>query len=90
MIRQPGCAEFLSHQVPPAFPTGLTVNDAYGHMQHSSGEIIKQKTKVVVLVHKNSKADDAAINKIITIKGICKLTPIRMFIRDKIISPIVL
>jgi len=59
-------AEFLSYHVTTAFPAGMTVYDAYGQMQHSSGEIVKQKTKVVVLVHKNSKADDDAINKIIT------------------------
>jgi len=58
-------AEFLTHHVTPAFPAGMTVYDAYGQMQHTSGEIIKQKTKVVLLVHKNSKADDEAINKII-------------------------
>jgi hypothetical protein len=58
-------ADFLSSHVTPEFPAGLTVYDAYGQMQHSSGEIVKQKTKVVVLVHKNSKADDDAINKII-------------------------
>jgi len=58
-------AEFLSHHVTPAFPAGMTVYDAYGQMQHSSGEIVRQKTKVVVLVHSNSKADDDAINKII-------------------------
>ena len=59
-------AQFLSDHVTPAFPAGMTVYDAYGQAQHSSGEIVKQKTKVVVLVHKNSKADDDAINKIIT------------------------
>ncbi len=58
-------AEFLSHHVTPAFPAGMTVYDAYGQMQHSSGEIVKQKTKVVVLVHNNSKADDDAITNII-------------------------
>jgi len=59
-------AGFLSSHVTPAFPAGLTVYDAYGQMQHSSGEIVKQKTKVVVLVHRNSKADDDAITKIIS------------------------
>ena len=59
-------AEFLSQEVTPAFPAGMTVYDAYGQMQHSSGEIVKQKTKVVVLVHKSSKADDDAINRITT------------------------
>ena len=58
--------EFLSNEVTPAFPAGMTVYDAYGQMQHSNREIVKQKTKVVVLVHKNSKADDDAINKITT------------------------
>jgi hypothetical protein len=56
---------FLAHHVTPAFPAGMTVYDAYGQMQHHSGQIAKQKTKVVVLVHQNSKADDDAINKII-------------------------
>ena len=59
-------AEFLAYHVTPAFPAGMTVYDAYGQMQHSNGEIVKQKTKVVVLVHKNSKVDDDAINRITT------------------------
>ncbi len=58
-------AEFLSNQVTPAFPAGMTVYDAYGQMQHSNGEIVKQKTKVVVLVHRNSQTENDAINKII-------------------------
>ena len=58
-------AEFLSYEVTPLFPAGMTVYDAYGQMQSSNREIVKQKTKVVVLVHKNSKTDDDAINKII-------------------------
>jgi len=57
--------KFLAKQVTPAFPAGMTVYDAYGQMQHHSGGIVKQKTKVVVLVHKNSRADDGAIKKII-------------------------
>ena len=51
--------------VTPLFPAGLTVYDAYGQMQHSSGAIVRQKTKVVLLVHQNSKEDDAAIKRII-------------------------
>ena len=58
-------SEFLSEVVTPLFPLGMTVYDAYGQMQHTSGSIVHQKTKVVLLVHQNSKADDAAINKII-------------------------
>jgi hypothetical protein len=58
-------ADFLSSHVTPAFPAGMTVYDAYGQMQHSSGDIVRQKTKVVVLVHRNSRADDEAIQRII-------------------------
>jgi hypothetical protein len=58
-------ADFLSTQVTPAFPSGMTVYDAYGQMQHSSGRIEHQKTKVVVLVHRNSEEDDKSIKNII-------------------------
>jgi hypothetical protein len=57
--------EFLVNNVTPEFPAGMTVYDAYGQMQHHNGGIVKQKTKVVVLVHKNTKADDDAITKIV-------------------------
>jgi hypothetical protein len=59
-------AEFLLDQVTQAFPAGMTIYDAYGQMQHSNGEIVKQKTKVLVLVHKDSKADNDVIHKVIT------------------------
>jgi len=58
-------SDFLSEVVTPLFPAGMTVYDAYGQMQHTSGAIVRQKTKVVLLVHQNSKSDDDAINKII-------------------------
>jgi hypothetical protein len=58
-------ADFLLNQVTPAFPAGMTVYDAYGQMQRRNGEVVKQKTKVVVLVHRNAKADEEAINKIV-------------------------
>lgn len=56
--------DFLVNYVTPSFPSGMTVYDAYGQMRHHNGEIVKQKTKVVLLVHKNTKADDRAISKI--------------------------
>jgi len=56
---------FLARVVTPAFPLGMTVYDAYGQMQHHSGQIVRQKTKVVVLVHDGSKANDEAISNII-------------------------
>lgn len=59
-------ADFLTSEVTPAFPAGLTVYDTYGQMQNSNGEIVKQKTKVVLLVYENSGANTAAVKKIIS------------------------
>lgn len=58
-------SDFLATQVTPAFPAGLTVHDAYGQMQDSSQQIIKQKTKVLLLVHEDSAACSDAVKKVI-------------------------
>jgi hypothetical protein len=58
-------SEFLETQVTPSFPAGLTCYDAYGQMQDSHQQIVKQKTKVLILVHENSKADTDAVKQII-------------------------
>jgi len=58
-------AAFLETDVTPAFPAGLTAYDAYGQMKTSEGKIVKQKTKVLLLVHDNSKASLDAIHKIV-------------------------
>jgi hypothetical protein len=58
-------AAFLETDVTPAFPAGLTAYDAYGQMQTAEGKIVKQKTKVLLLVHDNSKTSVDAIHKIV-------------------------
>lgn len=58
-------SEFLATQVTPSFPAGLTVHDAYGQMQDSSLQIVKQKTKVLLLVHEDSAAGAAAVKQVI-------------------------
>lgn len=58
-------SEFLATQVTPAFPAGLTVHDAYGQMQDSDLQIVKQKTKVLLLVHEDSAASADAVKKVI-------------------------
>ena len=58
-------ATFLETDVTPAFPAGLTAYDAYGQMKTSEGKIVKQKAKVLLLVHDNSKASLDAIHKIV-------------------------
>ena len=58
-------SEFLATQVTPAFPAGLTVYDGYGQMQDSGLQIVKQKTKVLLLVHEDSAAGAAAVKQVI-------------------------
>jgi Protein of unknown function (DUF3574) len=59
-------ADFLSKVVTPAFPAGMTVLDAYGQMQDSSKNIVKQHTRVILLVHEKSQANSDAIQKVIS------------------------
>lgn len=40
------------------FPDGFTVLDAYGQYKDSKGKTIKEKTKVLVVVHKDDKKSD--------------------------------
>jgi hypothetical protein len=56
---------FLSEVITPRFPDGMTVLEAYGQMQHASGRIEKQPSRVVVLVHPPGKAADRRIHEII-------------------------
>lgn len=44
-------ANFLSQIITPAFPDGLTVLDAVGQFRLSDGQIIREKTKVLILLY---------------------------------------
>ena len=57
--------DFLSKVVTPRFPRGMTVVEAYGQMQHRSGRIEKQATRIIVLVHKPTPAAGRQISEII-------------------------
>jgi len=59
-------ADFLNQVVTPAFPAGLTVFDAYGQMQKTDKAIVKQTTKVLLLVHQKTKANADTIQKVIS------------------------
>jgi cytochrome c len=52
---------FIGEVVTPEFPGGITVFDTYGQMQRGDGTIEKQQTKVLLLVHENSKADSERV-----------------------------
>ncbi|NVM88139.1 hypothetical protein FHT32_001778 [Variovorax sp. SG517] len=56
---------FLDTTVTPAFPQGLTVIDAAGQWRSVSGEVVRERSKLVVLLHPRSEKDDAAIATIV-------------------------
>ena len=59
-------ASFLQDSVTKAFPVGMTVYDVYGQMERADGDIVRQDTKVVLLVHDGSQANEQAITDIIS------------------------
>ncbi|MDQ0071620.1 hypothetical protein J2W34_003414 [Variovorax boronicumulans] len=58
-------AGFLDTTVTPAFPQGLTVLDAVGQWRGASGGVVREPSKLVVLLHPRGAKDDAAIAGII-------------------------
>lgn len=44
-------AEFLEREVTPRFPAGLTVLDARGQWRDAKGDIGKEPTRVLVILH---------------------------------------
>lgn len=54
--------DFLDKSITSRFPDGLTVFDACGQYKDQKGKIIREKTKVLVIVHKDGK--DGDLNKI--------------------------
>ncbi len=57
--------QFLDSEITPRFPDGLTVLDAYGHYRNSQGNLTREKTKLVILIYKNSPEKNQAIQAII-------------------------
>jgi hypothetical protein len=56
---------FVDATVTPAFPQGLTVLDAVGQWRNVLGFVMREPSKLVVLLHPRSAKDDAAIAGII-------------------------
>jgi len=56
---------FLAEVVTPRFPDGLTVYDASGQWRGQSGELTREQTRVVVIVHERSSARASAIREVI-------------------------
>jgi hypothetical protein len=59
--------QFLSEEVTPRFPDGLTVWDAKGQWKDPKGKMSKELTKVLLLVHPDNAVEDKAIQTVIEI-----------------------
>ena len=56
---------FLEREITPRFPDGLTVLDANGQWRDKSGTIIREKTKLLILLHEQSPDRERAIDEIV-------------------------
>jgi len=56
---------FLRDEVTPRFPQGLTVWEAGGQWRRSDGTIVRERSKVLLLVHDGSAPVNSAITTII-------------------------
>ena len=56
---------FLDHEIIPRFPEGLTVLSGVGQWQdHSSNRIVRESSKIVLIVLPGTDADLARVNEI--------------------------
>ena len=56
---------FVRDEVTPRFPQGLTVWEAAGQWRKADGAIVQERSKVLLLVHPDTKTVRASINDII-------------------------
>lgn len=56
---------FLDAELTPRFPAGLTVLDAQGQWRGEDGKIVKEPSKVVVLLHEDTAAVRKALEDLI-------------------------
>lgn len=55
---------FLNTTVTPLFPAGLTVIDARGQWQEASGEIAREPSRILIILHEPAPDADAKIEHI--------------------------
>ena len=56
---------FLKDYVTPKFKEGFTIIDAYGQYLGNNGKIVKEKSKILIFLHKNTKQQQTSIDLII-------------------------
>ena len=58
-------AEFLKSTVTPRFPQGLTVWEASGQWRGADGELVREASHVLNLVHPDDTANEKAVLEIV-------------------------
>lgn len=58
---------FLQREITTRFPQGLTVVNAYGQYLNSSKQLIRENTKLVILIHQNNYQENNLVEEIIAI-----------------------
>jgi hypothetical protein len=56
---------FLATEITPRFPAGLSVLEAYGQWMQDAGAVVREPTRIVILIHPDCTEADTAINRII-------------------------
>ena len=56
---------FVDNVITPHFPDGLTVFDANGHFQDSTGTSVEESSKVVSLILEDTETNESAIDEIV-------------------------
>ncbi|GAB2510196.1 hypothetical protein GCM10008940_10430 [Microbulbifer agarilyticus] len=59
--------EFLANAVSPRFPSGFTVLSGRGQWRGSNGEIVRERSKVLLLVRRETTESDTAIGELVDI-----------------------
>ena len=59
--------EFVKTVITPRFREGLTVLDGSGQFLNSSGILIRENSKIVILIYESSSEKNQAINEIIAL-----------------------
>jgi hypothetical protein len=60
-------AGFLATEVTPRFPDGITVVDARGQWKGASGEVVRERTWLLVLYHPASEDADQRVTAVISV-----------------------
>ena len=59
-------AQFLASTVTPRFPQGLTSSRASGQWRGPDGEIVREDSHVLQLVHPNDAPSETAVREVVT------------------------